>query len=161
MSLPGTRSAALLVVCIAIPLAIGLIGSVLTVPEITGWYAGLHKPAFNPPSWVFGPVWTLLYILMGISLWLIVTDTAGGGPVRLAVLLFAAQLIANLGWSILFFSMHLPFVALTEVIILFVLIAATIFAFRRINKTAGWLLAPYLCWTGFASILTAMIWLLN
>ena len=161
MSLPTTRSAALLIICIAIPLAIGIIGSVLTVPEITGWYAGLHKPAFNPPSWIFGPVWTLLYILMGIALWLVVTDAAEGWPVRLAELLFAAQLIANLGWSILFFSMHLLFVALIEIIFLFVLIAATLFGFRRINNKAGWLLVPYLCWTGFASILTAMIWLLN
>ena len=161
MQLPPARSTGLLVLCIAIPLIIGLIGSVFTMPEIAGWYAGLQKPAFNPPSWVFGPVWTLLYILMGVSLWLVVRDGTGGQPVRQAVVLFAAQLVANLAWSILFFDMHMVFAAFLEIIVLFALIAATTLTFRRINTAAGWLLVPYLCWTGFATILTGSVWLLN
>lgn len=155
------RSAGLLVLCIAIPLIIGLMGSVFTMPEIAGWYAVLRKPAFNPPSWVFGPVWTLLYILMGVSLWLVIRNGIGGRSVQQAVVLFAAQLVANLAWSILFFGMHMVFAAFLEIIVLFALIAATTLMFRRINTAAGWLLVPYLCWTGFATVLTGTVWLLN
>jgi tryptophan-rich sensory protein len=161
MQFPSARSAALLVICIAIPLVIGFIGSFLTMPDIAGWYAGLQKPSFNPPAWIFGPVWTLLYILMGASLWLIVKDGIGDTLVQQAVILFFAQLAANLAWSIIFFGMHLLFVAFVEVLVLFALIAATAFTFRRINPAAAWLLVPYLCWTAFASVLTGTIWLLN
>jgi translocator protein len=161
MHLPSSRQTGLLLLCIAVPLIIGLIGSLFTLPEIPGWYAGLQKPSFNPPAWIFGPVWTLLYILMGISLWLVIRDAAGGRPVQQAVALFAAQLAANLAWSILFFGLHLLIVAFVEIIVLLALIAATTIAFRRINTTAGWLLVPYLCWTGFATILTGAVWLLN
>lgn len=161
MQFPSARSTGLLILCIAIPLVIGVIGSVFTMPDIPGWYAGLQKPSFNPPAWIFAPVWTLLYILMGVSLWLVIRDGIGDRSVQQAGLLFAAQLAANLAWSILFFGMHMIFVAFLEIIVLFALIAATIFVFRRINTTAGWLLVPYLCWTGFATILTGTIWLLN
>jgi translocator protein len=161
MNLPSSRQAGLLVLCIAIPLIIGLIGSIVTLQQIPGWYAGLQKPVFNPPAWIFGPVWTLLYILMGCSLWLIVKDGIGTPPVRQAVILFAAQLAANLAWSILFFSMHLITAAFLEIFVLLALIVSTIFSFRRINPAAGWLLVPYVCWTGFATILTGAIWLLN
>jgi benzodiazapine receptor len=158
---PSARSAALLLLCIAIPLVIGMIGAVFTTLEVAGWYAGLQKPSFNPPSWIFAPVWTLLYILMGVSLWLVVKDGTNGSDVHLAAGLFAAQLTLNLAWSILFFGMHLVTAAFVESIILVILIVATALAFQRINPTAGWLLVPYLCWTGFASILTGTIWLLN
>jgi tryptophan-rich sensory protein len=161
VNLPKARSTGLLILCLAIPLIIGIAGSLITMPEIGGWYTALHKPWFNPPSWIFGPVWILLYILMGVSLWLIVRDEYESRPVRQAVILFAIQLIANLLWSVLFFGMHLIFAALLGVIVLFILIAATIIAFRRISSTAGWLLVPYLCWTAFASLLTGMIWILN
>lgn len=161
MKIPSARLWGLLVICIAIPLIIGVIGSAFTLPEITGWYAGLQKPVFNPPAWVFGPVWTLLYILMGVSLWFVIKDGIRDQPVQQAVLLFAVQLTANLAWSILFFGMHLIFVSFIEILILFALIAATAIAFWRINPVAGWLLVPYLCWTAFASILTGAVWLLN
>ncbi|MDD1694699.1 MAG: tryptophan-rich sensory protein [Methanoregula sp.] len=161
MQFPSARSAALLVICIAIPLVIGFIGSFFTMPEIAGWYAGLQKPAFNPPAWIFGPVWTCLYVLMGISLWLVIKDGIDSQTVQQAVVLFAAQLAANLAWSILFFGMHLIIAAFLEIIVLFVLIAATTLAFRRINTTAAWFLVPYLCWTAFASVLTGTVWLLN
>lgn len=161
MNLPSARSTGLLVLCIAIPLIIGVIGSVFTVPGVAGWYAGIQKSPLNPPAWLFGPVWTLLYILMGVSLWLVIRDGTGDRSVQQAVILFTAQLAANLAWSILFFGMHLIFVAFLEIIVLFALIVATTFAFRRIDPTAGWLFIPYLCWTGFASILTGTLWLLN
>ena len=161
MNVPSARSTALLILCIAVPLAIGLIGSVFTLPAIAGWYAGLRKPSFTPPGWIFGPVWTFLYILMGVSLWLVIRDGLKDRPAQRAVILFAIQLAANLGWSVLFFGLHLIAAAFVEVLFLTGLIAATTLAFRRINTTAGWLLAPYLCWTGFASLLTGAVWLLN
>jgi tryptophan-rich sensory protein len=161
MKLPSARSMGLLVLCIAIPLIIGLIGSFFTMPEVGGWYAGLQKPFFNPPAWIFGPVWTFLYILMGISLWLVIRDGMGSRPVQQAVTLFAAQLTLNLAWSIIFFGMHLITVAFIEILILLVLIVATTLTFKRINPTAGWLFIPYLCWTAFASVLTGTLWLLN
>ena len=161
MKLPSTRSLGLLVLCIAVPLIIGIIGSVFTMPEVGNWYAGLHKPSFNPPAWIFGPVWTLLYILMGISLWLVIKDGMSSRPVQQAVALFAVQLGLNLAWSIIFFGMHLIAVAFIEILVLFVFIMATTLAFKRINPTAGWLFIPYICWTAFASVLTGTLWLLN
>ncbi len=161
MKLPPARTIGLLVVCIAIPLLVGVIGSVFTMSEITTWYAGLQKPPFNPPDWIFGPVWTLLYILMGIALWFVLREGTGKRDVRVAAILFAAQLVANLIWSVLFFGMHQIAASSIEVLILLGLIVATIVAFRRISTTAGWLLVPYLCWTTFATVLTFSIWLLN
>jgi len=161
MKLPSTRSLGLLVLCIAVPLIIGIIGSVFTMPEVGNWYAGLNKPSFNPPAWIFGPVWTLLYILMGISLWLVIKDGMSSRPVQQAVALFAVQLGLNLAWSIIFFGMHLIAVAFIEILVLFVFIMATTLAFKRINPTAGWLFIPYICWTAFASVLTGTLWLLN
>jgi len=161
MKLPTSRSLGLLVLCIAIPLILGIIGSVFTMPEVGNWYAGLLKPSFNPPAWLFGPVWTLLYILMGVSLWLVIRDGMSSRPVQQAVALFAVQLALNLAWSIIFFGMHLIAVAFIEILILFVFILATTLTFKRINPTAGWLFIPYLCWTAVASVLTGTLWLLN
>jgi len=161
MKLPSSRSLGLLVLCIAIPLFIGIIGSVFTMPEVGTWYAGLLKPSFNPPAWLFGPVWTLLSILMGVSLWLVIRDGMSSRPVQQAVALFAVQLGLNLAWSILFFGMHLIAVAFIEILILFVFILATTLTVKRINPTAGWLFIPYICWTAFASVLTGTLWLLN
>jgi translocator protein len=161
MQLPSARSAGLLILCIAIPLVIGFIGSIATLPAITGWYAGLNKPAFNPPGWVFGPVWTLLYILMGIALFLVVKNGVDTAPVRQAVLVFAAQLLANLAWSFLFFGMHSIILGLLDILLLFFLIVATMILFRRISPVAAYLLIPSICWVTFASLLNAMIGILN
>ena len=161
MQLPSARSAGLLILCIAIPLVIGFIGSIATLPAITGWYAGLDKPAFNPPGWLFGPVWTLLYILMGIALFLVVKNGVDTAPVRRAVLVFAAQLLANLAWSFLFFGMHSIILGLLDILLLFFLIVATMILFRRISPVAAYLLIPSICWVTFASLLNAMIGILN
>jgi tryptophan-rich sensory protein len=161
MQLPSARTAGLLILCIAIPLVIGFIGSIATLPAITGWYAGLNKPAFNPPGWVFGPVWTLLYILMGIALFLVVKNGVDTAPVRRAVLVFAAQLLANLAWSFLFFGMHSIILGLLDILLLFFLIVATMILFRRISPVAAYLLIPSICWVTFASLLNAMIGILN
>jgi len=118
MKLPSLSTETLLILCITLPLIIGVIGSVFTMPEVIGWYAGLHKPWFNPPAWIFGPVWTILYILMGIALWLVIRDGMEEKPVQLAVLIFTAQLLANLAWSIIFFSMHNLSGAVLEILLL-------------------------------------------
>ena len=161
MNVPSSRSLVLLALCTALPLIAGFIGALFTVPSIPGWYAGLAKPAFTPPSWVFGPVWTVLYVLMGIALWLVVRDGLGSAARKQGVILFAAQLVANIAWSAIFFGMHLPGPAFAEVLVLFCLIAATLVVFLRTSRTAGLLLVPYLCWTAFAALLTGMVWLLN
>ncbi len=161
MKLPAVRSWVLLIVCVAIPIAVGIIGSVFTITEIPGWYSGLQKPFFTPPGWVFGPAWTILYILMGLSLYLIVKDGLRTAPVRQGVILFAAQLLLNFAWSWIFFGRHAILLGLIDVLLLFVLVAATIWVFLRISRPAALLLVPYLCWVGFASLLNAMIWVLN
>jgi len=159
--LPSARSAGLLILCIAIPLVIGFAGSAATLPEIPGWYAGLDKPAFTPPGWLFGPVWTILYILMGIALFLVVKNGVDTASVQTAVCVFAAQLLANLAWSFLFFGMHSIDLGLLDILLLFSLIAATIILFRRISPHAAYLLIPYICWVAFASLLNGMIAILN
>ena len=155
------HSGILFVICIAIPLIIGMIGSVFTASNILTWYAALNKPVFTPPGWVFGPAWTILYILMGISLYLILQKGLDKPMVRQGVILFAVQLALNFLWSIVFFGMHAIFFALVVIILLFVLVLATSISFFRVSKPAGWLLIPYLCWLGFASVLNATIWILN
>jgi translocator protein len=155
------RSAALLLLCIALPLLAGAIGSVYTMSSIPDWYATLNKPAFTPPNWVFFPIWTTLYIMMGVSLFLVVKGGLGTVPVRHGVLLFAAQLVVNTLWSVVFFGMRSPFFGLVTIGSLIALVVATIVAFYRVSRSAAWLLVPYLCWGCFATALTAMVWVLN
>jgi len=149
------------VLCIALPLIVGIAGSYFTAGSIPGWYAGLTKPAFNPPAWVFGPVWALLYILMGISLYLVVREGTDRPPVRQGVMLFLAQVALNLLWSIVFFGWHATGAALIVLLLLIVLIAATAISFRRISVPAAWLLVSCLAWCCFAAVLNAQICLLN
>ena len=155
------RSGILFIICITIPLIIGMIGSVFTASNIPTWYAALNKPVFTPPGWVFGPAWTILYILMGISLYLILQNGVDKPMVSQGVILFAVQLALNLLWSIVFFGMHAIFFAFVIIIMLFVVLVATMISFFRVSKPAGWLLITYLCWLGFASVLNATIWILN
>ncbi len=146
----------LLVVC----LGTGGLGAVATTSEIPTWYAGLVKPSWNPPSWVFGPVWTTLYVLMAIAAWL-VWSRAGYRSARVALLLFALQLMLNGAWSWIFFGMHRPGWALGEILLLWIALAATLIAFARHSRLAAALLVPYLAWVSFAAILNGMIWRLN
>lgn len=156
-----SRSILLLVACIVLPLIIGAIGSYFTISNIPGWYDTLVKPWFTPPSWVFGPAWTVLYIMMGISLWLIVKNGISEPVVRQGVIIFGAQLIINLLWSIIFFGMRSPTGGLVAILVLLVLIMLTIRSFRIVSSQAAYLLIPYLCWTCFATILTAAVVILN
>jgi tryptophan-rich sensory protein len=154
------RQAALAVSCITGPLVAGAAVGLLTMGDITGWYATLNKPWFTPPNYVFGPVWTVLYLLMGISLYLVIS--AGWEKKNKdGVLVFGAQLAANLLWSFLFFGLHSPLAGLACILVLLALIVATIVAFRRVSVTAAWLLVPYLAWVCIATALNAGVVLLN
>lgn len=139
----------------------GILGSLFTSPAIPEWYAGLAKPDFTPPPWVFGPVWTTLFLLMGIAAFFVWRQGAARAEVRFALSVFAGQLALNVLWSVLFFGMRDPGLALAEIVCLWLAIAVTLFLFTRISRIAGWLLAPYLFWVGFAAALNHAIWMLN
>lgn len=149
-----------LVLLVAVCLGAAALGGLATAPEIPGWYATLEKPAWNPPSWVFGPVWTTLYLLMAIAAWLVWTRS-GLADARGALTLFAIQLALNVAWSFIFFGARRPGWALLELVVLWCAILATLLAFRRHSEAAGWLLVPYLAWVTFAGVLNATIWRLN
>lgn len=145
---------------VAACLAVGGIGAAVTAPDIAGWYATLAKPSFNPPNWIFGPVWTTLYVLMAIAAWL-VWRAGGWTGARPALLLFALQLALNSLWSLLFFGLHRIDLALADIAALLAAIVATMIAFRPHSPLAALLLAPYLAWVSFATVLNFTIWRLN
>lgn len=142
-------------------LLVGFLSGFTTADAISGWYATLEKPFFNPPSWIFGPVWTFLYILMGISAGLVWKSNFPSNVKNKALFIFGAQLLANGLWSILFFSLESPTLAFLDIILLLALIVYTILLFKNINKMASWLLLPYLLWVSFATILNLSIMILN
>lgn len=139
----------------------GLLATPITTSSIPTWYASLEKPFFSPPNWVFGPVWTLLYLLMGGAVWLIWEHHRETKEGRSAIQLFWIQLVLNFSWSIIFFGLRSPLLALIEIVILWVIIFMTMKKFYGLNKTAGYLLVPYLAWVSFATLLNASIVLLN
>jgi translocator protein len=140
-------------------LLVGAIGGFFTTSSIPTWYASLDKPSFNPPNWIFGPVWTMLYILMGISLALVWQNHTGGR--RHAIKIFMIQLVLNLLWSILFFYLQSPLAAFNEIIVLWATILMAIYFFYRISKPAAYLLIPYILWVTFAAVLNFSIYILN
>jgi len=148
-----------LIICIAVCELAGGLGSFFTISAIPSWYATLTKPALNPPGWVFGPVWVILYFLMGISLWLIWKSNAK--EKKKALWLFFAQLVLNAIWTPVFFGGQSIGGALAIIVLLWVAIVLTILAFAKISKTAAWLLAPYILWVSFAAYLNFAIWMLN
>ena len=150
-----------LVVAIALPVVIGGLSGFATARGVSTWYPTLVKPSFNPPSWVFGPVWTVLYIMMGVSAYLVWRQGLDVDGVRVALAVFVVQLALNGLWSILFFGMQQPGWALVEIIVLWVAIGATILLFWRVVPAAGVLLLPYWAWVSFATILNASLWWLN
>ena len=137
-----------------LPFLAGGLGSAFTTPAIPTWYATLNKPVWQPPSWLFGSVWTTLYVMMGLSLFFVIKN-------KVAITIFVIQLIFNALWSIVFFGMKNIGGALGVIAILWVLIVVNILIFYRLNKTAGILLVPYLLWVSFASYLNYTIWTLN
>jgi translocator protein len=147
--------------CILICLGVGFVGSVFTTPAIGSWYAFLNKPTFSPPNWVFAPVWTLLYILMGISLFLVYEKIKANKSAKQGVIVFAIHLFFNLSWSIVFFGVKIIPLAFANIAILWLLIVYLIVVFWRIDKRASILLWPYLAWVSFASVLNYSIMMLN
>lgn len=149
------------IISIVTPPLAGFIGSLFTTSSIPNWYAGLIKPELNPPSWVFAPVWTILYLMMGLAAFLVWKEGYERREVRHALKLYVFQLVLNVAWSIFFFGLKNPGAALIEIIILWLAILATIFAFFKVSKLAGSLLIPYILWVSFATYLTYSIWALN
>ena len=139
----------------------GVMGSIFTSPSIPVWYATLQKPYFSPPNWIFAPVWILLFTLMGISLYLILIENLNVNIVKIGIAIFSFQLILNISWSFLFFSLKNILYALFEIIILWFAILLTIYQFWKINRKSSYLLIPYLLWVTFAAILNFTIWRLN
>lgn len=139
----------------------GLLGTIFTSDSITTWYAALNKPSFNPPDWIFGPVWIILYILMGISLFIIWKEDLKNREVKAAFVIFMIQLIFNAAWSLIFFGAESISGGLIVIIILWVLILITIIRFMKISRTAGIMLLPYLLWVSFATVLNFYILKLN
>lgn len=149
------------VASIAVPELTGVIASMFTTSSVTGWYASLTSPQASPPNWVFAPVWTTLYLLMGIAVFLVWEKGVTRRDVKIALTVFTGQLILNALWSIIFFGFHNIGGALIEILILWVSILVTIFTFARVSKGAAWLLVPYLLWVSFAIYLNYAIWTLN
>jgi tryptophan-rich sensory protein len=149
-----------LIISILLPLSVGAIAGMFTSQAVPIWYASLNRPSFSPPNWVFGPVWTSLYILLGISFFLIWKENPSRER-NLAIKVFSIQMILNLAWSFLFFYFNLIGVALIEIILLWISIAAMIYLFYKIKPLAAYLNIPYLLWVSFATILNAGYYFLN
>lgn len=139
----------------------GLIGSIFTTSSIASWYSGVNKPSFNPPNWIFGPVWISLYTLMGIASYLVWQKRGENPLAKTALIIFFVHLVFNALWSIIFFGLHSPMWAFFEIIILWIMILVLIALFYKIDKRAAYLLVPYILWVSFASVLNFSIWRLN
>lgn len=149
-----------LIVSVGLPLLLGAIAGMFTAKAVPEWYVTLNQPAFNPPNWIFGPVWTTLYILMGISLFLV--WRLPSGPERnAAMIVFFVQLLLNFGWSFIFFYYKMIGLAFIEIILMWIAIVVMLILFYRIKPIAMWLNVPYLLWVSFASVLNGTYYFLN
>jgi len=146
---------------VSVCLLTGFLGALVTTRSVTTWYADLSRPFFTPPDWAFGVVWPILYVMMGISAFLIWNRGIGRKQVKVALALFAFQLLLNGLWTPIFFGLHMLFLALVEILLLWAALLITILYFRKISKSAAILLLPYLLWLTFAVILNAAFYLLN
>jgi translocator protein len=140
--------------------ATSLLGQLATYPNLAPWYAGLVKPSFNPPNWVFGPVWTTLYLLMAFSVWRILRLPQSPER-RWALIIFFVQLALNAAWSWMFFAANNPLLGLINIVPQFLVVFATVAAFYRLDRIAGWSLFPLVAWVGYATLLNFAIWRLN
>ena len=150
-----------LIIAIAIPLIVGGTSGFFTATGVESWYQTIARPTWNPPGWLFGPVWTTLYVMMGISLFLVWKEDTSVELKKIGIALFAVQLVLNFFWSFIFFNQHQIGWALVEIAAMWVFILLTIFAFAQVNKAAAWLLVPYISWVSYATILNYTIWQLN
>jgi translocator protein len=143
---------------VALCVAVGAGAGFATSQSVADWYPTLAKPSWTPPSWLFGPVWTVLYVMMAVAAWLV---WKRGAMARPALLIFFLQLALNLAWSLLFFGLRSPFAGLIDIILMWITIVATILAFYSHNRIAAVLLVPYFAWVTFAAALNAAIWMMN
>ena len=150
-----------LIIALVVPQIFAILGSIFTQSSIGSWYSLIEKPVFNPPNWIFAPVWTTLYILMGVAAYLVWKKGLKKKEQRFVILIFIFQLCLNLFWSYLFFFLKNPGIAFTEIISLWFAILATIIAFYQFNKWSAYLLLPYILWVSFAAVLNFNIWQLN
>ena len=150
-----------LVVAVVLCELAGVVGSVFTFPSIPTWYASLEKPSFNPPNWLFAPVWLILYALMGVAVFFVWSKGLESKGAKVALSVFVVQLFLNVLWSNMFFGLHSVFYGFVIIVALWVSIALTVVAFARVSRTASVLLLPYILWVSFASVLNYYIWLLN
>lgn len=151
-----------IIIAVAVCLTVGYLSSIVTQSSINTWYPTIEKPSFNPPNWIFAPVWTLLFILMGISAGLIWDKVDSNKElVKKGLFFFVIQLAFNALWSYLFFALHNVLLASIEIVILLLMIFETYVIFKKIDKKASYMLIPYMLWVGFATILTVTIYFLN
>jgi len=148
----------LIVVAVA---ATAVAGGLVTAPAVQTWYPDLPKPSWTPPSWVFGPVWTVLYTMMALAASIVWVARARGEDICCPMGAFGVQLLLNLAWSVLFFGLHSPLLGLLDICLLWVAIGVTVTQFFLVSKTAGWLMVPYWAWVTFAAALNASILLLG
>ena len=150
-----------LIISVVLCQAAGIVGSLFTAPAINSWYAGLRRPAFSPPNWVFAPVWTTLYLLMGISLFMVWNVGLEKSAVKKSIMIFSIQLLLNILWSYLFFGLRSPLMGFIEIVVMWLMILLTMLSFFKISKKAALLLVPYLAWVSIASYLNYSILVLN
>ena len=153
------RSLGGLALALLLTLGAGGLGGLVTAPAVRGWYRTLEFPPFQPPAWLFGPVWTTLYVLMAVAAWRVWRK--GGEGARAALIAWGVQLFLNALWSPAFFGLHSPLLGLVVMVALWPAIAVTIGLFARLDAPAAWMLAPYQLWVSFAFVLNASIWWLN
>jgi tryptophan-rich sensory protein len=144
-----------------VPLLVGATAGWATAQGVSDWYPALLKPSFNPPAWVFGPVWTVLYVLMGVACFLVWQRLPDSPSARRALGAYSVQLFLNFLWSFLFFKAQSPGWAFAEIVVLWLALLLTVILFFRESRWAGWLMMPYLAWVSFAAVLNASIWILN
>ena len=150
-----------IVIAVGICLAVGSASGLATASSINDWYVTLNKPSFNPPNWIFAPVWTLLYIMMGVAAALVWEEGWEKPAVKNGLIFFGIQLLLNSLWTVLFFGLKQANIAFAEILILWVVLLLTILKFLKIRKVAGYLLIPYILWVSFATVLNGAIWQLN
>ena len=152
------RSGVLAIIAVT---AASIIGQLATYPNLAPWYSGLAKPSFNPPNWIFAPVWTALYVLMAFAVWRVLRQPGASAVRRLALGLFFIQLALNAAWSWMFFGANSPLLGMINIIPQMLIILATIITFHRLDRIAAWCLVPLAAWVAFASVLNVAIWRLN
>jgi len=155
------KNIAKLIVSLVVCQLAGVVGSLFISPSIYTWYVYLERPSFTPPNWFFSPVWIILFVFMGISLYLLWKDSLQERSVRVALVWFGGQLGLNIVWSIIFFGLKAPFLAFIEILLLWVAILITLVKALKVSKTASFLLIPYFSWASFAAVLNFYIWALN